>query len=74
MNELIGLTEYPVARRGMMGGLIAGFTLATTVVQAQAIRTDATGLVAGPVTVPTTEGVLPGYRAKPAGPGPFPVV
>ena len=74
MNELVGLTEYPVARRGMMGGLIAGFTLATTVVQAQAIRTDATGLVAGPVTVPTTEGVLPGYRAKPAGPGPFPVV
>ncbi len=74
MNELVGLTEYPLARRGVMGGLIAGFTLATTVVHAQAIHTDATGLVAGPVSIPTTEGTLPGYRAKPAGAGPFPVV
>jgi len=75
MDELSGLRNYPLARRGMvMTSLIAGFTLATTRVEAQAIHTAADGLVAGAVTIPTSDGDLPGYRAKPAGAGPFPVV
>ena len=75
MDELVGLRDYPLARRGVvMTSLIAGFTLATTRVEAQAIHTAADGLVAGAVTIPTSDGNLPGYRAKPAGAGPFPVV
>ena len=74
-DEISGLKDYPLARRGMvMTSLIAGFTLATTRVDAQAIHTAADGLVAGAVTIPTSDGDLPGYRAKPAGAGPFPVV
>ena len=75
MDELVGLRDYPLPRRGVvMTSLIAGFTLATTRVEAQAIHTAADGLVAGAVTIPTSDGNLPGYRAKPAGAGPFPVV
>ena len=75
MDELVGLKDYPLARRSMlMTGLISGFTLATTRVEAQAIHTAADGLVAGPVTIPTSDGNLPAYRAKPAGAGPFPVI
>src|SRR5579875_160648 len=73
--EIGGLREYPLARRGfMMTGLISGFTMATTTVLAQTIHTDANGLVAGEVKVPTTDGALPGYAARPAGDGPFPIV
>ncbi|MFH1555663.1 MAG: dienelactone hydrolase family protein [Pseudomonadota bacterium] len=57
-----------------MTGLIAGFTLATTAVEAQAIHTDAVGLVAGEVKIPTADGDMPGYRAMPDGAGPFPLV
>ena len=62
-------------RRGVvMGGLIAGLTLATTRVEAQAIHTDATGLDAGETRIPVADGALPAYFARPAGAGPFPVV
>ncbi len=75
MSELDGLTRFPLARRGFVtGGLVAGFTLATTTVEAQAIRTDTAGLGAGEVRVPVGEGTLPAYYARPAGQGPFPVV
>jgi carboxymethylenebutenolidase len=47
--------------------LVAGFTLATGPLQASAIVTDATGLDAGEVSVPVSDGVVPAYRAKPAG-------
>ena len=70
-----GLARFPLARRGfVMSGLISGLTLATTTVEAQAIHTGAAGLVAGEVQVPVADGVLPGYRARPEGAGPFPVV
>jgi carboxymethylenebutenolidase len=70
MDDLSGLP-----RRGfMMTGLIAGFTLATTRVEAQAIHTDTTGLEAGDTKIPVADGFLPAYFARPAGPGPFPVV
>ena len=75
MDGLQGLASYPLPRRGViMTGLISGFTLATTRVEAQAIHTDATGLEAGETTVPTSQGALPAYFARPAGAGPFPIV
>ncbi len=75
MDGLQGLANYPLPRRGaIMTGLISGFTLATTRVEAQAIHTDATGLEAGETTVPTNQGSLPAYFARPAGAGPFPIV
>ncbi len=75
MDGLDGLKSYPLARRGMMmTGLISGFTLATTRVEAQVIHTDAGGLDAGETRIPTTEGELPAYYARPSGAGPFPTV
>src|ERR1700712_3230637 len=70
MDEMSGLP-----RRGfMMTGLIVGFSLATTRVDAQAIHTDSTGLEAGDTKIPVADGSLPAYYARPAGAGPFPVV
>ena len=75
MDGLQGLKDYPLARRGMlMTGLISGFTLATTRVDAQALHTDAAGLEAGEAKIPVADGTLPAYYARPAGAGPFPVV
>ncbi len=75
MDGLDGLKSYPLARRGMMmTGLISGFTLATTRVEAQVIHTDAAGLDAGETRIPTTDGELPAYYARPNGVGPFPTV
>jgi carboxymethylenebutenolidase len=74
-TEVAGLRNYPFARRGMlMTGLISGFTLATQRVEAQAIRTDETGIEAGATEIPTTDGNLPAYYARPARAGPFPIV
>jgi len=75
VTEIAGLRDYPLARRGMlMTGLISGFTLATQRVEAQAIHTEVTGLEAGEAEIPTTEGKLPAYYARPAGKGPFPII
>ena len=75
MDGLDGLRIYPLARRGMvMTGLMTGFTLATTRVEAQAIHTDPAGLDAGEAMIPTSDGNLPAYYARPAGAGPFPTV
>lgn len=75
MTEITGLRDYPLARRGlMMTGLISGFTLATTRVDAQAIHTDTEGLDAGETKIPTTSGDLPAYYARPAKGSGFPVV
>ena len=75
VTEIAGLRDYPLARRGvLMTGLISGFTLATQRVEAQAIHTDTTGLVAGETQIPTTDGNLPAYYAKPVGKGPFPTI
>src|ERR1700722_8052584 len=73
--ENAGLRNYPLARRGMhMTRPIGGVTPATEGVDAEAIHTDATGLDAGAVDIPTTNGKLPAYYAKPVGKGPFPIV
>ena len=75
MDGLQGLKDYPVARRGMMmGGLMTGFTLATTRVEAQVIHTDTAGIEAGEAKVPVADGSLPAYWARPQGAGPFPTV
>jgi carboxymethylenebutenolidase len=74
-HGLTGLISYPLARRGfVMSSLISGFTLATTLVEAQAIHTDTAGLEAGEVKVPVEGGTIPAYMARPAGAGPFPIV
>jgi carboxymethylenebutenolidase len=67
--------HHPLARRGfMMTSLVAGFTLATTVVEAQAIHTDTEGLDAGEIQIPVKDGNLPGYYARPAKGTSFPVI
>ncbi len=75
MDGLDGLKSYPLARRGMMmTGLISGLTLAVTPVEAQVIHTGSDGLDAGETKIPTSEGALPAYYARPTGAGPFPTV
>ncbi|WP_431311056.1 dienelactone hydrolase family protein [Methylobacterium nigriterrae] len=53
---------------------MSGLTLATTRVEAQVVHTDATGIEAGEVKIPAGDGLMPGYRAMPVGPGPFPIM
>jgi carboxymethylenebutenolidase len=63
------------SRRGfVVTSLATGFALAVQPVSAQTITTDAEGLVAGEVKIPTKDGQIPAYRAQPQGDGPFPVV
>ncbi len=54
--------------------LTAGFAIATQPISAQTIKTDAKGLVAGGVKIPTPNGEIPAYRAMPASGDGFPVV
>lgn len=61
-------------REFVVGTLAAGFAVAVQPVSAQTITTDAKGLEAGEVRVPTKDGQIPAYRAMPATGGPFPVV
>lgn len=64
-----------VGRREFMATTLAvGFAFATRPVAADTITTDSTGLDAGEVRIPTADGEIPGYRAVPAGAGPFPTV
>jgi carboxymethylenebutenolidase len=75
LTEISGLQKYPLQRRGViMTSLISGFTLATQRVEAQAIHTDTTGLTAGEAQIPTNQGSLPAYYAKPAKGSGFPVI
>jgi carboxymethylenebutenolidase len=81
MNEMLHpqlqslLPKAELTRRGfVVTSLASGFALAAGPVQASVIRTDAKGLVAGAVTIPTSDGQIPGYRAMPAAGGPFATV
>jgi carboxymethylenebutenolidase len=80
MNDLADFDSLvpalPLDRRGfLVTALGAGFALAVQPVMAQtAISTDSEGLLAGEVAIPTADGRMPAYRARPAQGGPFPVV
>ncbi len=74
-DEVSVLHRFRLARRGLLtGGFTAGLTLAAARVEAQTITTDTTGLVVGEVQVPTADGSMPAYFARPEGAGPFPLV
>jgi carboxymethylenebutenolidase len=63
------------SRRGfVMTSLASGFALASSPVLAQAITTDTQGLVAGEVSIPTADGKVPAYHARPAKVGKYSVV
>ncbi|WP_144630975.1 dienelactone hydrolase family protein [Bordetella genomosp. 13] len=63
------LPPLRVSRRGFIVTSVAtGFSLAAGQANAQtAIQTDAKGLTAGKVQIPTADGNMPAYRAAPAG-------
>jgi carboxymethylenebutenolidase len=61
-------------REFVVTSLATGFALAVQPVQAETITTDAGGLEAGEVKIPTADGPMPAYRAMPAMGGPFPTV
>lgn len=69
-------TAPTVSRREFfLTSLIAGYALATQPINAQdKITTDDTGLIAGEVKIPVTDGEIPAYRAMPAKGNNFPVV
>ncbi len=54
--------------------LSAGFALAVQPVSAQTIHTDTKGLIAGEIQIPTSDGHIPGYYARPDRPGTFPTI
>lgn len=62
-------------RRFVAGALASGFALAVQPVEAQSlITTPADGLDAGEVAIPTADGEVPAYRAKPKGAKDLPTV
>ncbi len=65
----------PVDRRTfLMTTLMTGFTTAVARAQTPPIHTDSDGLDAGEAKILVKDGHLPGYYARPAGPGPFPTI
>jgi carboxymethylenebutenolidase len=68
----------PSRREFVVTTLATGFAAAVLPVSAETITTDAKGLEAGEVKIPTKyddkEGEMPAYRAMPEKGGPFPVV
>src|SRR5512147_2222793 len=64
-----------MTRRGfMVSTLAAGFALAVRPVAAETITTDTTGLTAGEVRIPTSDGAIPAYHAMPSQGRSLPVV
>jgi carboxymethylenebutenolidase len=63
-----------IPRRHFVQTLVAGFTLATGPVCADTIMTDNIGLDAGEVSIPVSDGKIPGYRARPLGKTHAPVI
>jgi carboxymethylenebutenolidase len=70
------LPENPAENRRdfLVSKLAVGFALAVRPIGAQTITTDAVGLTAGEVKIPTADGQIPGYRACPAKGRAFPIV
>jgi carboxymethylenebutenolidase len=69
------LPEVEVSRRGfLVTSLAVGFAAATMPVAAETVTTDAKGLVAGEVKIPTSDGEIPAYRGMPDSGKHFPTV
>ncbi len=67
----------PLSRREFMtaaAATAAGYTLAAGPVRADAIKTDAAGLIAGEVKIPVAGGEMPVYFARPEGVSNPPVI
>ena len=75
MTDSNRLTLTPSRRQVLVTTLSTGFALAVTPISASALSTDANGLEAGEIKIPTSSGDIPGYRALPAKPkGRVPVI
>src|SRR5438876_4845248 len=76
VEQMLGaIHTTEVTRRGfIMTTLAVGFALPVRPVSAEAIVTDAEGLTASEVKIPTSDGSLPAYRAMPSQGRAFPVV
>lgn len=67
--------DLNLTRRGLVGaGALAGYAAFASHALAQPIRTDTEGLVAGDVRIPTRDGAIGGYSARPDVRGRVPVV
>jgi carboxymethylenebutenolidase len=72
-KSLLPKTDF--SRRGFVCTTLAsGFALAVQPVSAQTITTDTSGLEAGEVKIPTSDGQMPAYRAMPASGSNFPTI
>lgn len=67
-------TRREFVKTTVKAALSAGFALAVQPVSAQTIYTDTRGLTAGEISIPTAGGHIPGYAARPAGGGTYPVI
>jgi carboxymethylenebutenolidase len=70
--EKEGLSRRDVLKIG--AGTTAGYAIAANPILAQAIRTDTQGLVAGGIKFQSGSDTIPGYEARPAAAGKYPVV
>ena len=61
-------------RRFVVTALTTGFALAVRPIAAETISTPSTGLQAGEIQIPTPDGHMPAYRARPTGEFPAPVI
>ena len=67
--------DATLTRRGLVGASsLAGYAVFSSSADAQPITTDTEGLVAGDVRIPTRDGTIPGYSARPDRRGRTPVV
>ena len=65
----------PLTRRTFLIGLLStGYALAAEPVADNMVRTSSEGLTTGKVEIPVRDGKIPGYFARPAKPGRYPVI
>lgn len=61
--------DLDLSRRRVALALAGGYAVAAFSAEAKPVTTDAKGLVVGPVEIPTADGKIPGYLARPAAKG-----
>jgi carboxymethylenebutenolidase len=66
--------DLDLTRRSIALALAGGYAVAAFSAEADPIHTDDKGLVAGTVEIPAADRKIPGYLARPAGPGRHPVI